>query len=65
MTALREGAWSRMRAVMDDARQKVDDLLTPEQRERYHELLEQQERRFRSRDRGPGPGPMDMRRRGP
>ena len=54
-----------MRAVMDDARQKVDDLLTPEQRERYHELLEQQERRFRSRDRGPGPGPMDMRRRGP
>ena len=64
VTALREGVWSRMRAIMDDARQRVDSLLTPEQRERYHELLESQDRRFRSRDRGRGPGPMDMRRHG-
>ena len=64
VTALREGAWSRMRVVMDDTRQKVDALLTPEQRERYHELLDRQDRRFRSGDRGPGPGPMDRRRRG-
>jgi hypothetical protein len=39
-----------MAAVMNDTRQKLDSLLTPEQRERYHALLAEQEQRFRARE---------------
>jgi len=47
---IREETWPRMAAVMNDTRQKLDSLLTPEQRERYHTLLAEQEQRFRARD---------------
>jgi len=48
--AIREETWPRMAAVMDDTRQKLDSLLTPTQRERYHALLAEQEQRFRTRE---------------
>jgi len=48
--AIREETWPRMAAVMNDTRQKLDSLLTPAQRERYHALLAEQEQRFRSRE---------------
>jgi len=48
--AIREETWPRMAAVMDDTRQKLDSLLTAEQRERYHALLAEQEQRFRARE---------------
>ena len=48
--AIREETWPRMEAVMDDTRQKLDSLLTPGQRERYHALLAEQEQRFRARE---------------
>ena len=44
--AVREAMWPRMRAVVDETRHKVDSLLTPEQRDRYHVLLAEQERRM-------------------
>ena len=47
---IREETWPRMAAVMNDTRQKLDSLLTPEQRERYHALLAEQEQRFRARE---------------
>jgi len=50
--AIREETWPRMQAVMADTRQKLDSLLTPVQRERYHALLATQEQRFRARDLG-------------
>jgi hypothetical protein len=48
--AIREEMWPRMEAVMNDTRQKLDSLLTPDQRERYHALLAEQEQRFRARE---------------
>ena len=51
-TAIREESWPRMQAVMDDTRRKLDSLLTPAQRERYHTLLAEQEQRFRGRESG-------------
>jgi hypothetical protein len=51
-SAIREESWPRMQAVMDDTRRKLDSLLTPAQRERYHALLAEQEQRFRGRDTG-------------
>lgn len=50
--AIREESWPRMQAVMDDTRRKLDSLLTPSQRERYHALLAEQEQRFRGRESG-------------
>lgn len=50
--AIREESWPRMQAVMDDTRRKLDSLLTPAQRERYHALLAEQEQRFRGRESG-------------
>jgi Spy/CpxP family protein refolding chaperone len=54
VNAIREEMWPRIRAVVDDTRQKIDSLLTPSQRDRYHALLArlEQDRRVR---RGPGP----------
>jgi len=49
--AIRGEAWPRMRTVMDETRRKLDSLLTPSQRDRYHGMLADQESRFR--DRGP------------
>ena len=50
-----------MQAVMDDTRRKLDSLLTPVQRERYHALLAEQEQRFRTRDAGRPPFPSHPR----
>jgi hypothetical protein len=50
VNAIREASWPRMQAVMDDTRRKLDSLLTPAQRERYHTLLAAQEQRFRGRE---------------
>jgi hypothetical protein len=50
VNGIREETWPRMQAVMDDTRRKIDSVLSPAQRERYHEMVADQERRFRSRD---------------
>jgi hypothetical protein len=55
--AIREESWPRMQAVMDDTRRKLDSLLTPAQRERYHTMLAEQQQRFRARDSGRSPFP--------
>ena len=59
--AIREETWPRMQAVMDETRSKLDSLLTPTQRERYHARLAEQEQRFRSRDFGRQPFPSHPR----
>lgn len=57
VNAIREESWPRMRSVMAETRWKLDSLLTPPQRDRYRELLAEQEQRFRAResDRPPPP----------
>ena len=57
VNAIREESWPRMRSVMAETRRKLDSLLTPPQRDRYRELLAEQEQRFRAResDRRPPP----------
>jgi hypothetical protein len=39
-----------MQAIMDDTRRKLDSVLSPAQRERYHAMLAEQERPFRPRN---------------
>ena len=48
--AIREATWPRMQTVMEDTRRKIDSVLSPAQRERYHEMLADQDRRFGPRD---------------
>jgi hypothetical protein len=60
-TVIREATWPRMQAVMDDTRRKLDSLLTPSQRARYHALLAEQEQRFRAREPGRPPFPSPPR----
>lgn len=55
VNGIREATWPKMQAVMDDTRHKIDSVLSPAQRERYHEMLADQERRFRPSD-GERPG---------
>ena len=57
VNAIREESWPRMQSVMADTRRKLDSLLTPSQRERYRDLLAEQEDRVRARagDRPPPP----------
>lgn len=50
VNGIREATWPRMQAVMDDTRRKLDSVLSPAQRDRYHEMLADQERRFRPRE---------------
>ena len=47
---IREDTWPKMQAIMDDTRRKLDGVLSPAQRERYHAMLAEQDRRFRPRD---------------
>ena len=47
---IREDTWPKMQAIMDDTRRKLDSVLSPAQRERYHAMLADQDRRFRPRD---------------
>lgn len=56
--AIREESWPRMQSVMADTRRKLDSLLTPSQRDRYRELLAEQEQRFRARDGDRPPPPF-------
>jgi hypothetical protein len=59
--AIREESWPRMQAVMDDTRRKLDSLLTPAQRDRYHVLLAEQQQRFRARGLDHAPFPPNPR----
>jgi hypothetical protein len=43
VSAVREETWPRMQAVLDDTRLRIDSILTPAQRTRYHDLLARQE----------------------
>ncbi|MFI5245701.1 MAG: hypothetical protein ACHQQR_10775, partial [Gemmatimonadales bacterium] len=45
--AVREESWPRMQAVFDDTRRRIDSVLTPVQRTRYHDMLARQEERWR------------------
>ena len=47
---IRDETWPRMQAVMDDTRRKIERVLSPAQRDRYHQMLAEQQRRFRPRD---------------
>jgi len=52
VNAIREDTWPKMQAIMDNTRRKLDSVLSPGQRERYHERLAEQDQRFRPRDAG-------------
>jgi Spy/CpxP family protein refolding chaperone len=53
VNALREEMRPRIDAIIAGTRQRIDSLLTPAQREKYHALLaEQQKRMQRDRDEG-------------
>jgi Spy/CpxP family protein refolding chaperone len=43
VSAVRTETWPRMQAVLDDTRRRIDSILTPDQRTRYHEMLARQE----------------------
>jgi hypothetical protein len=47
VSAVREETWPRMQAVLDDTRTRIDSILTPVQRTRYHEMLARQEEHWR------------------
>src|ERR1035437_9748681 len=44
--AVREESWPRMQEVLADTRRRIDSVLTPSQRPRYHEMLARQEQRW-------------------
>jgi hypothetical protein len=46
VSAIREEAWPRMQAVLDDTRRRIDSVLTPGQRTRYHDMLARLEERW-------------------
>jgi hypothetical protein len=46
-STIREQTWPRMQAVLDATRSRIDSVLTPEQRTRYHEMLARSEERQR------------------
>jgi Spy/CpxP family protein refolding chaperone len=50
VNTIRDESWPRVQSVMAETRRKLDSLLTPSQRDRYRELLAEQEQRFRARD---------------
>ena len=43
VSAVRAETWPRMQAVLDDTRRRIDSILTPDQRARYHAMLARQE----------------------
>jgi hypothetical protein len=47
VSAVRAETWPRMQAVLDDTRLRIDSILTPGQRARYHEMLAKQEAHWR------------------
>jgi hypothetical protein len=44
--AVREESWPRMQEVLADTRRRIDSVLTPAQRTRYHDMLARQEQRW-------------------
>jgi hypothetical protein len=60
VNALREQMRPRIDSIIGGTRQRIDSLITPAQREKYHALLAQQQQRLERRE-GGGPGE----RRGP
>jgi Spy/CpxP family protein refolding chaperone len=55
VNALREEMRPRIETIIAGTRQRIDSLLTPAQREKYHALLAEQQQRMQRRERG-GPG---------
>lgn len=55
VNALREEMRPRIEAIIASTRQRIDSVLTPAQREKYHALLAEQQQRMQRRERG-GPG---------
>ena len=53
VNALREEMRPRIEAIIAGSRQRIDSLLTPAQREKYHALLAEQQQRMQRRG-GPG-----------
>jgi hypothetical protein len=47
VSAVREETWPRMQAVLDVTRRRIDSVLTPGQRTRYHDMLARQEEHWR------------------
>jgi hypothetical protein len=43
VSAVRNETWPRMQAVLDDTRKSIDNILSPAQRTRYHEMLARQQ----------------------
>lgn len=54
VNALREEMRPRIEAIIAGTRQRIDSLLTPAQREKYHALLAEQQQQMQRRERGPG-----------
>ena len=47
VSAVRAETWPRMQAVLDDTRLRIDSVLTPDQRARYHDMLSKQAEHWR------------------
>ena len=54
VNALREEMRPRIEAIIAGTRQRIDSLLTPAQREKYHALLAEQQQRMERRQRDGG-----------
>ena len=52
VNALREEMRPRIEAIITSTRQRIDSLLTPPQREKYHALLAEQQQRMQRMGRG-------------
>jgi Spy/CpxP family protein refolding chaperone len=52
VSAVRAETWPRMQAVLDDTRRRIDSILTPDQRKRYHDMLARQEELWRREQAG-------------
>jgi hypothetical protein len=57
VNALREEMRPRIEAIIATTRQRIDSVLTPAQREKYHALLAEQQERMQRRERGGSGGP--------
>jgi len=55
VNGLREEMRPRIEAIIATTRQRIDSVLTPAQREKYHALLAEQQQRMQRMERG-GPG---------
>ena len=52
VSALREEMRPRIESIIASTRQRIDSLLTPQQREKYHALIAEQQERMQRRERG-------------